>query len=107
MMYDYHLVSVNRIIDGDSLILTVATEVGRVRTWRHRLTLLDTPERGEPGYVEAGQALDLWLRERVGRLRVTDYKMDSFGRYLSDVYCPGEDSLTSYMLRLGYAEYRP
>lgn len=106
-MYDYRLESIIRVIDGDSLILVTHTEVGRTRPWRHRLILLDTPERGEAGYTEATTALREWLASNVGTLRVTDYKIDSFGRYLSDVYVPGGESASGYMLRLGYAEYRP
>lgn len=106
MSYNYRVVAVERTMDGDGAVLTVATEVQRVRTWRHRLIIVDTPERGEPGHDEAKLALSTWLTERAGRLRVIDYKIDSFGRYLSDVFVPGEESATSYLLRLGYAEYK-
>jgi endonuclease YncB( thermonuclease family) len=82
------LATVLRVIDGDTFACDFDLGWGN---WMHevkgrpnrvRILGLDTPERGQPGYAEAGAELEALLGERVW---VTSVKLDSFGRTLADV----------------------
>ena len=74
---------VNHVVDGDTL------DINDIRI---RLSLVDTPERGDPGFKEATQfVVKLCLGEN------TEVDMDdgqrggSFGREIGVVYCDGEN----------------
>lgn len=104
--YEYPLVGVMRVVDGDTVDLTVNLGFGTHHNGRFRIVTVDTPERGQVGYAEAAQFTYAWLLVAGDprRLRVASYKADSFGRWLADIYDPltGE-SLSSALLRSGNA----
>lgn len=109
----FDLLAVAHIVDGDTFdALVQDPDVGEVDGWklkaekviRIRLIHLDTPEKGDPGYREAGVDLALFLGQELGwsGLKVlAQVKKDSFGRYLSDVYSASDRSVTAsdYMVR--------
>lgn len=68
-----------RVIDGDTLEIV---DAGGIRT-RVRLRSVDAPEMDEPGGPEAKAALKAQLG--TGRLRVTPYARDRYGRLIADV----------------------
>jgi hypothetical protein len=70
---------VYKVIDGDTFD---AFPIGRVR-----LADIDTPERGEPGYSEAKDFLNLLINGRRVYLDVDDYGvMDRYNRLVCVVY---------------------
>lgn len=72
-----------------------------------RLVILNTPERGQPGYSDARLMLMDWLNRYVGRLRVQTYESAGWDRLLGDVYVEGErgNTATQYMLLNGWEPY--
>jgi len=106
---------------GDTLVLqewklrVVADDPLEVpRGLAARLVNLDTPERGEPGYAEAGADLWAWLMEWAQQLRCVTYDTGGgFDRVLVDIYVLAADgrtvadSATQHMLREGWAPYVP
>lgn len=85
MSYDYKVLEVVRVVDGDTVDLRL--DLGfRIHTVnRFRLFLVDTPERGQPQWSEASDFTRLWL-SKPGELRALTHKSDSFGRWLADLY---------------------
>lgn len=85
----YEHVTLDRVIDGDTL--DVIIDVGFRFTTRQRLRLLelDTPERGEPLWREATDQLRALVTDQP--LAVTTVKQDSFGRWLAHVAVNGRD----------------
>lgn len=94
--WDYSVVQVIRVVDGDTYDLTLEKEMDfgfylrEKKRWSHRFRLLgvDTPERGEPGFAAATAFAEAWLAGAIGAgmLRAQTYKTDSFGRWLVDLY---------------------
>ena len=102
MAYTYEHVTLLRVIDGDTI--QVAIDVGfRFQTVQIlRLLDLDTPERGQPGFLEAKAKLQAVLQPWLGQLVVTTVKQDSFGRWLSHLSIGGADA--SRLMREWMAE---
>lgn len=78
-----------------------------------RLVNLDTPERGQDGYLRARDDLWLWVQLHRDRLRCVTYDAGGgFDRLLVDLYVLAEDgvhvedSATQHMLRCGWPIYR-
>lgn len=109
--YDYPVLAVKRVVDGDTVDLVVGRNIGfhvtASATIRFRLLDVDTPERGKPGYVEAADFVKLWLENHHGKVRCSTHKDDSFGRWLAYVYVlradGTADSLNDALLAGGYA----
>lgn len=77
-----------------------------------RVVNLDTPERGQPRYREAGDQAWGWVLAHADRLRCITYDTGGgFDRILVDLYVLGpdgrtvQDSLSQYMLRQGWSPY--
>jgi micrococcal nuclease len=88
----YEHVTLDRVIDGDTI--DVIIDVGFRFTTRQRLRLLelDTPERGQPLWRESTAHLRRLLADHP--LTVTTVKQDSFGRWLAYVAVNGQDVST-------------
>lgn len=104
-MYDYRVLSVLKVVDGDTVDLSVDLGMRLSKQDRYRLVVVDTPERGEPGFVEATVFARSWLAAFAEDLRVTTYKADSFGRYLADIYTSSGSTLSEALLQQGYGRY--
>lgn len=106
-MYDYKVVWVDRVVDGDTVDVTI--DVGFRMTTQQRIRVLgiNTPERGQPRWAEAREFTLNWLLDRVGQLRIQTHKADSFGRYLGEIYLAGDldHTLTAALLEAGYSKY--
>lgn len=85
MSYVYQHVGVDRVIDGDTVGLTI--DMGNAIRWTEhfRLNGIDTPERGQPGYSEAKGFLEELLAT-TPLVRVETFKPDKYGRWLADLY---------------------
>jgi endonuclease YncB( thermonuclease family) len=111
------VLSVARVIDGDTVVLTRSREVGvadglritatDIKPMPVRLVHLDTPERGEVGWADAKADLERWVAEHLGALILHDAGRDNFGRLLGDLKTPDGDSASLHMIRdLGWPTWR-
>ena len=74
--------NVTYVVDGDTL------DINDIRV---RLSLVDTPERGQPGYKEAKDFVNSLCLGKKGELDVDDGQRrgDRYGREIGIVYCNG------------------
>lgn len=113
MTKPWTVVSIDRVIDGDTVRLTRQRDVAEVdgltlsardtRPVSVRLVHVDTPERGEEGWAYARDDLQRWL----GRWSASEYTLhdagrDNFGRVLGDLHAPDGDSATLHMVQTGW-----
>lgn len=105
--FDYRVAAVVRIVDGDTFDLILDLGLRVTLAGRFRLLGVDTPERGEPGFVEAAGYAGGWIDGAfdVGQLRARTHKADAFGRWLVDLYAHGDpdDTLSRALLDAGHA----
>lgn len=87
-----------RVIDGDTIVITVDGGDGCCWEEKVRIWGVDTPERGEPGWTEATEALRNRLRSGQS-LRLTYPERnskgetvwrDAFGRLLAEISEPNQ-----------------
>lgn len=109
-VYAYHA-EVLRWVDGDTVDMRAYSTMDfgfgmkftPEHTGRFRLTIVNTPERGQPGYHEAIEFVNDVLP--VGTVvQIRTYKdPDNWGRYLADILIPGEGttSISSKLLEYG------
>ena len=72
-----------------------------------RLVTLDTPERGEPGGVEARTDVARWLIAHQESVRCQTYGSAGWDRLLGDLYVTTDrgDTLSQHMLLKGWSPY--
>ncbi|WRW34710.1 nuclease [Staphylococcus phage CF5] len=75
---------VNRVVDGDTLVVTIDHGMQVYSERRIRLLDVDTPERGQDNHKEATNFTKSKLEDK--DVIIQTYKGDSFGRYLAKVY---------------------
>lgn len=113
---DWQVERVVRVVDGDTVRLIRSRVVNATddfevifRDRREdgvsvRLVNLDTPERGQEGYTQAGLDLARWLSESPlyyrRDLRVITYPGGGFDRLLGDIYVEGRigETATKHMI---------
>lgn len=105
--YDYRVIEVVRIVDGDTYDLTIALGFHLTAALRFRLAGVNTPEVYGPNATAAGaeasEFVRAWLEGR--RLRARTYKAGAFGRWLADVYDADTlEDLGRALLEAGLAE---
>lgn len=85
-MYEYRA-SVLRVVDGDTLDMSVDLGFRVYQQMRLRLLGVDTPERGQPGYAEAMRFVEDWVWKAGVYVLVETRKdkADKYGRYLAVV----------------------
>jgi micrococcal nuclease len=93
--------TVTYVVDGDTL------EINGIRV---RLSLVDTPERGQPGFKEAKEFVSSLCLGKKGELDVDDGQRrgDRYGRELGIVFCKGvnvNENLMSHQLARILADY--
>ena len=103
---NHYRATLERIIDGDTIDVLLDLGFKVFTLQRLRLLAIDTPERGQPGYLEATHELAELLNP-TGRLQpliVHTIRRDGFGRWLATVWVEGSDtSINEEMRRLGHA----
>ncbi|MBU1862653.1 MAG: thermonuclease family protein [Candidatus Omnitrophica bacterium] len=86
----YYVAEVERVVDGDTLILHI--DLG-FKVWfsqRVRLRGIDCPERSTPEGQQAKEFVEERL-SRVERITFRSTQIDIYGRYVTDIfYLPGE-----------------
>lgn len=99
-MYTYSATVFN-VVDGDTVDVTVDLTFKVYTKQRIRLARINTPERGEPGFVEAGNFLrSLVLNKDV---TLTTHKVSKWGYFLGDIFLQGED-VNQRMINEGLAK---
>ncbi|MBU1864174.1 MAG: thermonuclease family protein [Candidatus Omnitrophica bacterium] len=77
--------AIERVVDGDTIILNIDLGFDVWRRQRIRLRGIDTPELDTP---EGKQAMEFVLKElrQVARVCIRTYKVDIYGRYVCDLF---------------------
>ena len=85
---------VTYVVDGDTL------DINDIRI---RLSLVNTPEVGEAGFVPAKEFVESLCLDKNGQVDIDDgQRQGSFGREIGVVYCDGIN-LNSELMKKGYA----
>ena len=109
-MYTYFVKSVDRVVDGDTVDISIDLGFDLIKKERVRLAGIDTPEKRtkdlkekEMGY-QATEFLEMHLMEAT-RLTVKTEKDGKYGRMLGWLYKTEEDemSINEIMVNKGYA----
>lgn len=92
---------VNHVVDGDTL------DINDIRI---RLALIDTPERGQEGYMESKEFVKNLCLNKKGEVDIDDGQRrgDRYGREIGVVYCDGinlNNALVENNLTKIYKEY--
>jgi len=87
--------SVSEVMDGDTVLLADGTLV--------RLKGIDTPEQGQEGHDEAGQALQRLVLGREIRLEYEEESSDRYGRLLAYVSTRSGLAVNEALVRSGRA----
>ena len=110
MMYTYFVKSIDRIVDGDTIDISIDLGFDLTKKERVRLAGIDTPEKRtknqkekEMGY-QATEFLEMHLMEAT-KLTVRTEKDGKFGRMLGWLYKTEKDemSINEVMINEGYA----
>lgn len=91
--------AVTCVTDGDTLNVRCGAREERVR-----MLQIDTPERDEALYEEAGDALEALIAGRAVELEIGDEERDDYGRLLAYVWIEGEH-LNLAMIHAGWSPY--
>lgn len=106
MRYTYSA-EVVRWVDGDTV--DVVIDLGFKVSLRERLRLLgvDTPERGQEGYVEATEFCEK-LAPAGSRVGVVTFKAGKYGRWLANIILDGTtETINDRLLSEGLAKEYP
>lgn len=96
--------TVERVVDGDTL--DVSLDLGmrvHLRT-RLRLEAIDTPERGQDGHTEAAVAVAALIAPSDSKVIVTTRKPDKYGRALARVTLPDGRDLADTLIAHGHGQ---
>lgn len=96
----YYRASLIRVVDGDTIDADL--DLGFNLRARHRLRLLDvdTPERGQPDFLDALTFVHGRL-SNAREITVWTVRRDSFGRWLAQVWADGK-LLNSELVAMGW-----
>ena len=109
-MYTYFVKSVDRVVDGDTIDISIDLGFDLTKKERVRLAGIDTPEKRTKDLAEkkmgyqATEFLEMHLME-ASKLTVKTEKEGKFGRMLGWLYKSEEDqmSINQIMIDKGYA----
>lgn len=112
MLTDFrYTVTLDRIIDGDTVVVTVDLGFRLYHQTSLRLAGINAPELATDAGKAARQALVDLLAAKLPpppapqELLAVTYKsgVDKYGRWLADLYCPDGTSINEWMLDNGHA----
>jgi endonuclease YncB( thermonuclease family) len=109
------VLTVTRVVDGDTVRLTRTRDLGTADGLAItatdttdipvRLVHVDTPERGEVGWADAKRDLEAWIEpfrydgDEVLSLTLHTTVRDNFGRLLGDLHAPDGDTASLHLIR--------
>lgn len=93
---DYEIASVERVIDGDTIVIENKTSV--------RLLGINCPERGELYYGEAKEFLEELVFNKTIKLRFGKEKYDKYDRVLAYIFLNGEN-VNLKLVEEGFANF--
>ena len=97
-----NLVSVERVVDGDTFVAELAIWPKVVVTEHVRVLGVDSPERSDVARWQAAAAFTKgWLAD-AGAVAVTVCKLDSFGRVLGKVTSQTKGELAAALILAGH-----
>lgn len=107
-MYQYEA-TVARVVDGDTVDLVVDLGFRVHKKDRFRLAGIDTPERGQVGWVEAKQAVEALLPAGSPVIIATQHPTqrdpsDKYGRWLATIVSHDGVNVNQHLLREGFAK---
>lgn len=106
MTYEYRHAEIIRVVDGDTVEISI--DLGNKTIWKDsfRINGIDTPERGQISYREAAEFLSKMLAKGVSK--IVTHKPDKYGRWLVDIWVPAELSgdlhVNTLMIESGFAK---
>jgi len=97
-MYEYHAM-ILRVVDGDTVDLSIDLGFGIFKRERVRLVRINAPELNTP----AGKESATFLRNRLSLtddvvIKTEKNTFDKYGRWLADIIHPTLGSISDYML---------
>ena len=108
-MFEYAVQKIEKVVDGDTLDITVDLGFSMFTKQRVRLNGIDTPETNSKDEIERKLALEAkdyaikWFVNHPN-LVIRTTKDDKYGRILGEFFATGQtESLNAQMVRLGYA----
>lgn len=100
-MYQYKAKVIN-VVDGDTVDAVVDLGFKIHTTQRFRLARIDTPERGQAGFIEAKIFVtDAVLNKEV---MISTEKVSKFGYYLAEITLDTGDKLNDVLIKEGLAK---
>lgn len=101
-----------RVVDGDTLNVDIDLGFGVHKIVRVRLAGVDTPERGDPTWVEATAFTQRWVaahtREGFTIVTAKPSPRDKYGRYLAELgAAESSGTLNEALLTSGLARRYP
>lgn len=100
-MYNYKVLKVDRVIDGDTVDVVVDLGFNVSLKQRFRILGIDAPELKDKDpfirakAIEAKKFAEDWFNSR-GALRVQSYKDDKYGRMLGDFYFEEQEGYLTF-----------
>jgi len=114
--YNFRVIEINRVVDGDTIDVTIDLGIDRYKKERVRIAGVDTPEKRTRDLDEKELGIDAtnWMKEKLdGAISGDDDLiirtelvggMGKYGRLLGWLYIgDGETSLNEQMIEEGYA----
>ena len=114
--YNFRVVKINRVVDGDTIDVTIDLGFDLMKKERVRIAGVDTPEKGTRDLEEKALGIDAtnWMKEKLeGAIKGDDELtirtelkggVGKYGRLLGWLYVgEGDVSLNEQMITEGYA----
>lgn len=104
MIWRFEHCRIYNVVDGDTCDIEIDMGFSVKIRHRFRLARINTPERGQPGYQEAKDYLQ--LRCYGHDCQIDSTKLDKYGRYLCDIFVDGiniNDEMLAQKLAVLYA----
>ena len=99
-MYQYKAKVLN-VVDGDTIDVSVDLGLQIHTLQRIRLYGIDTPERGQPGFLEASDRLKYLILDK--NVIIKTYKVSKYGQYLGEIMFD-EMNINEMMITEGHAK---
>ena len=114
--YNFRVTKINKVVDGDTIDVTIDLGFDLYKKERVRVAVIDTPEKRTRNLEEKALGIDAtnWLKEKLAQAITGDDELTirtelsggigKYGRLLGWLYIgDGDVSLNEEMIKLGYA----